>query len=380
MNAGKGTFGKLVDGKVFEYLLQNTVNTVNVNVTYYNLMRRPIGYKDYFGICASVDCDMNYSGPEEILVRVKHTFNRNALIDDLELRKYLDNTEKAKVAGDILNQIGQIKMSMNNYHLANEVTYFIKYTKAQIDAAGGCIYLNEFDIMLGYFDVVRDTPHERSAKNIVKGLEQSLDSRACFSLGFMLVDNHHQVGCLWLNTGVDHKDEHGHNCNIHRVDAIQSNDLESGVYYTYTVPQGKEKIPKTIYATLEDAERVFGLYGNRIEAATLGSPTKRNEMNLQELKDEIARKNLELAMHKQRVEEDQRLHNQREAELKHEWDKLATARERAQEEEARARAQEQQRRKETGEWNKTVVESVKQLGAMATVILSIVALVVKIKA
>jgi hypothetical protein len=264
----------------------------SVNYQMSSTMRTPIFWRNALGIVVCEPSTVSTTADEYFYIKIEYEFDPGVKIDARELLSELelpDNHVERKGIVDALYTLEHEPMWYNQ----RKFSYTLGISREDLEKVGGVVYLNDVDLVIG-FEKHRDAvahpfsqPGQRQRLNESFALEEGLTQR------YLMVDNSGIYGQRWVNTGYD----------VFELKSVSDPQLRDGVYVTTRSSINSE--PETVFYEYADAEKALGLYRNRAEAESFGSPEARFKAELKEAEHDLSLEKIAVQKHKQEITREQ---------------------------------------------------------------------------
>lgn len=313
----KHLFGSVVADPQEEPKRKNPNCATNVRYEFYSTLRKKCFWRDSRGVVAVEGPNAATSG-EAFYITVEYDLQTNVELDARELFATLNLPDNSPLRKELYNRIS----ALNNTVLWNgnrRFRYTVAVTAQQIDAAGGVVYLRDFDLIIGYDHLREQALHPYSQEGQLARMRQQINyGNEGSNLRFVLIDNTGRVEPVWYNNGIV----------VVEIKPQRDSQLADGLYVFYQYGEGEEV--EAEYLSLNDSKAKYHLFDTRIEAINLGKLDKIIERIKLDNEAELLDKKQELTLLEQDVRREK-------AELEREKNRITAARE----EEERRRKDEQ---------------------------------------
>lgn len=285
-----------------------------------------------------------FQSGKEFCIRTNYHFHSNTriLTTITHLGEYIKNSTERQEDLDIIYKA--LVTAYNNDSRVNSLTITID-RRIDITAVKqkGSVYIPEVDMVLqvGQPDLDKSHPYSRDGRAKAEYVDFILDKKVSGIL-MELVDNEQNHKSRYLYAALQ----------VIEIPSIQDKTRASGVYFSKVEYNGLEEVHiKPHYYTLEEAEKVLGLYRTKDEAITGGNPeflTKKLNQERDEKLTEL-KHDLDIAKSQMKLDEMKRDQQLKEAEhrLREAEHKLKMAELKAKEDEAKAAAELEKEKKES---------------------------------
>jgi hypothetical protein len=348
-----------------------------------------------------IEPEASASAEEYFYILVEYEFDLGHKFDTRELVSNLPLPKTDSVYKKILERIQQLEHQPHTLG-QRKFRYTLGVSRAQIEEAGGAVYLRDLDIIVGFDKYRDDVLHPYSSGGIAKLLSKNfIHDAEGLTQRYLFVDNTGSQGSRWINTWY----------GVFELKPFANPQIDDGIHITVNC-MGKRD-PYTEHLTLAEAEEKLGLQKSKSEAECFGradvvtkAKQAENERELLSLKHQLAvdklaldRERDELDREKERrkeqiKEEDARRERERKDHddmLRRERDAMEVQKERLRQEfqhdemrykldsEARKRQYEFEKmdRSDRSEYTKAMIDIAKGVLSLATIGLSIYAVVQK---
>lgn len=316
----KHLFGSVVADPQEEPKKKNPSIATNVRYEFYSTIRKKIFWRDARGITA-IESPNTTPGPEAFYITIEYELQASVDLDTRELIAGLGLPDNSPLRKELLQQIQALNSAMS-WNNCRRLKHTVAVTAEQIDAAGGVVYLRDFDLIVGYEHLRDQALHPYSQEGLIARMRQQINfNEQGVNLRFVWINNTGRVDPVFFNNGV----------TVIEIRPMRDCHLADGLYVFYQYAAGEEVQHE--YLALSDARTKFHLFDTHIEAVNLGNLDKVVErlkheyetqnliekQRLTELDNEIRREKMEFERAKQRFvveqEEEQAKRKQRQAEL-----------------------------------------------------------------
>lgn len=265
----------------------------SVTMTFHNSFCRPVFWRTANGVLHIESAAFQVTGEEAFYITLQYEFEPGGKIDTRGLLNDLDLPEKHVERPKIYEALEALNHRAR-WHTHRQFHYTLKITKEAIDDAGGVVYINDVDLVIGYQAHADTLAHPYSRTGQRERVSQWVPQQDGFSQTVLLVDNSGVTGPLWFNNGF----------GTYELRPVVTNELRDGVYVANR--DGATGNPTSEYYTFEEAKDVLGLYLSRSEAEAFGSPKEQHkhsiqqrELEVQTMKQNLKEKEAEAALAKQ---------------------------------------------------------------------------------
>lgn len=139
--------------------------------------------------------------------------------------------------------------------------YVLGVSRKQLEDAGGAVYLQDLDIVVGFDRCRDDVLHPYSANGLAQLLSTNfIHDAEGLSQRYLFVDNSGTEGSRWINLWY----------GVFELKPFRNPQLADGVHITLAT-MGKQA-PYTARLSLAEAESALGLYKSKSEAECFGRP------------------------------------------------------------------------------------------------------------
>lgn len=264
----------------------------SVNYQMRSTMRAPLFWRNALGIVVCEPGAVATTADEYFYITIEYEFDPGVKIDARELLSELelpDNHVERKDIYDALNTLerepawfGQRKFS-----------YTLGISRETLEEVGGVVYLNDVDLVVGFEKHRAEAVHPYSQPGQRMRLNETVTPEDGLNQRYLLVDNSGIYGPRWINTGY----------SVFELKPVADPQLRDGVYVTTRATSHAD--PETVFYAHADAEKALGLYRNRPEAETFGSPEAKFKAELKQTEQDLTRDKMELQRNKQEIEREQ---------------------------------------------------------------------------
>jgi hypothetical protein len=268
---------------------QGKRRTTSVNIQMTSTMRTPVFWRNALGIVVVEPPTAATTHEEMFYVTIEYDIDPGVNIDSRELIDELNLPEKHVERKRIYEILTRIEREPT-WQRPRRFNYTIGISAEQLTQYGGVVYLNDVDLVIGFEQYREAALHPYSPAGqrqtiadqtpIINGVQQQ----------YLFVDNSGINGVRWVNTGF----------GVFELRAHRDPAINDGVYVTYG--DGRYAKPKTDFYPLEEAETALGLYLNKAQAESFGSPEERFKTQMKEIEQEITRDKMETTRLKQEAE------------------------------------------------------------------------------
>lgn len=276
-------------------------------MVFHNSMRRPVFWRTANGVLHIESAAFEATIEEAFYITLHYEFEPGGKIDTRGLLNDMNLPDKHVERPKIYEALERLNHRAR-WHTHRDFHYTLKIPKDAIDEAGGVVYVNDVDVVVGYQDYADTLAHPYSRTGQCERVGQWCPQTDGFSQTVLLVDNSGTTGPLWFNNGF----------GTHELRPVVTNELRDGVYVANRDPT-KENLTSKHY-TFEEAKDALGLYVSRSEAESFGSPKEQHKQSLQtrefelqeskqhlkELEAEAAREKQKAMRDKEQLDEDRR--------------------------------------------------------------------------
>lgn len=323
------------------------------------------------------------NGQPALTIVYEYCIDLSSAVDTRELLKDTGIPSRDALRKDLANQINEMLRNRTYNRRQERISFAVGITEEELHRAGGLIYLQDIDMVVGYERRQHDAYHPLSHSGMMERMSKSLAIEPGTQQRIVIIDNTGIPVTRWMNTGQE----------VLQVRSFSDPSVKSGVYLTYTTPDRNE--PVSSYFSLEEAEEKLGLYITYEQAAGFGSPELMKKQELKDLelkigidKQELQRQKTEFERQKLEAEEKNRLleENLKDEERRRQREKedhdhrYRIMREEMELEKLKRNDQvdfEKQRRKERSEMWKSVVDVFKTVLTLITTVTSLFVLMQK---
>jgi hypothetical protein len=313
-------FGSIAIDPQEEPKKKNPNVATNVRYEFYSTMRKKIFWRDSRGVVAIEGPNAATSG-EAFYITVEYDLQTNVELDTRELFASFNLPDSSPLRKELYNRINALANTVS-WNSNRRFRYTVAVTADQIEAAGGVVYLRDFDLIVGYEYLREEALHPYSQEGQLARMRQQMQyGNQGANLRFVLIDNTGKVEPVWYNNGIV----------VVEIKPQRDVQLADGLYVFYQYREGEEV--QAEFLSLVDSKAKYHLFDTRIEAVNLGKLDKMlerlkydNEAVLLEMKQQLAtteieqkREKVELEREKQRLqaerEEDERRRKEEQTEL-----------------------------------------------------------------
>lgn len=284
----------------------------SVRMEIHNTMRAPIFWKNSLGIVIFEAPHASTTADEFIYITVEYEVDSGVKIDSRGLLNEADLPENHVERKQIYDLLKRMESTPSWMH-QRKFSYTLGLSREALEGAGGVVYLNDVDLVVGYERHADSVHHPYTKQGQKNTLNEYTEKYTGFQQRYLFVDSSGLSGNRWVNTGY----------GVFELKAINDPQFRDGVYVTTS--NTLESEPKTEYYSLTDAEKALGLYRTRAEAEVYGSPDTRfkaemtqrdielttRKKEMEELKFDLERQKITLQEEKQRKEAEWREHREK---------------------------------------------------------------------
>lgn len=304
----------------------------SVRYEFVSTMRKKMFWRDSRGVVL-VECNSVTTTPDEgFYINVEYELTSGSELDPRELLASMELPDSSPIRKELLKRINE---------LSNDQTWraqrYLKFTMGisakELDAAGGVVYLRDFDLIVGYDHLREQAMHPFTQPARLESMRQQLDANTMgINLRIIYIDNTHKQHPVWYNHGM----------GAVEIKPETDPQLEDGFYVFYRRKEGDEFQYR--YFSIEEAKKQLGLYINEIEALNFGNPKAVYEAQIRDQEHQL------VMLKQENVQIEQR-NKQWKLEMEQERDALRYEREQQTEELRLQRERDDERRKrQTQEW------------------------------
>lgn len=316
----KHLFGSVVADPQEEPKKKNPNCATNVRYEFYSTMRKKVFWRDSRGVVAVEGPNSATSG-EAFYITVEYDLQTNVELDARELFAAFNLPDNSPLRKELYQRINSLSNTVS-WNANRRFRYTVAVTAEQIDAAGGVVYLRDFDLIVGYDHVREQALHPYSQEGQLARMRQQINyGNEGANLRFVLIDNSGRVEPVWYNNGIV----------VVEIKPQRDSQLADGLYVFYQYGEGEEV--QVEFLPLKDSKTKYHLFDTRMEAINLGKLDKiierikyDNEADLLEkkqalavLENDIRREKADLDREKQRItatrEEEERRRKDEQAEI-----------------------------------------------------------------
>jgi hypothetical protein len=313
----KHLFGSVVADPQEEPKRKNPNCATNVRYEFYSTLRKKCFWRDSRGVVAVEGPNAATSG-EAFYITVEYDLQTNVELDVRELFATLNLPDNSPLRKELYNRINSLNNTVQ-WNGNRRFRYTVAVTAAQIDAAGGVVYLRDFDLIIGYDHLREQALHPYSQEGQLARMRNQIDyGNEGVNLRFVLIDNTGRVDPVWYNNGIV----------VVEIKPQRDSQLADGLYVFHQYGEGEEV--EAEFLPLKDSMTKYHLFDTRIEAINLGKLDKIIERIKLDNEAELLNKKQELTLLEQDVRREK-------AELERDKQRITATRE----EEERRRKDEQ---------------------------------------
>lgn len=303
----KHLFGSITADPQEEPKKKNPNCATNVRYEFYSTLRKKVFWRDCRGVVA-VEGPNTATRGEAFYITVEYELQTSVELDARELFTTFNMPDNSPLRKELYQRITELNntVSWNNQR---RFKYTVAVTAEQIDAAGGVVYLRDFDLIVGYDHVREQALHPYSHEGQLARMRQQITyGNEGVNLRFVLIDNTGRVEPVWYNNGIV----------VVELKPQRDGHLADGLYVFFQRADGDET--EAEFLSLTDGKAKYHLFDTRIEAINLGKLDKilerikiENETEVLELKQALTRTELEQKREKVELDrEKNRLQSERE--------------------------------------------------------------------
>ena len=248
----------------------------SITWTIRNTMRRRVFWRNALGITNIEDTGVASTANEGIFVTIEYYFCRKSRTDARELLRDIDDRDYKDLRKDVYEQLERIEAARMPMTDDRRFTYTVGITARELEQAGGSLYLQDIDLVIGWEENINDIEHPYSTIGQFIRLNQSMSPDKGVQQRLLVVDNSGEDKYYYINTGQ----------RVLMCKTIRDPSLQEGFYITYQDDQSGRA--ETILYNREEAHKELGIYASRHEAETMGSPEDRNKQALRDLEHQLA--------------------------------------------------------------------------------------------
>lgn len=313
----KHLFGSVVADPQEEPKRKNPNCATNVRYEFYSTLRKKCFWRDSRGVVAVEGPNAATSG-EAFYITVEYDLQTNVELDARELFATFNLPDNSPLRKELYTRINSLNNTVQ-WNNNRRFRFTVAVTADQLDAAGGVVYLRDFDLIVGYDHLREQALHPYSQEGQLARMRQQIDyGNEGVNLRFVLIDNTGRIESHWYNNGVA----------VVEIKPQRDAQLADGLYVFYQQGEGEEV--QVEFLPLKDSKAKFHLFDTRIEAINLGKLDKIIERIKLDNEAELLEKKQELTLLEQDVRREK-------AELEREKNRITNARD----EEERRRKDEQ---------------------------------------
>jgi len=313
----KHLFGSVVADPQEEPKRKNPNCATNVRYEFYSTLRKKCFWRDSRGVVAVEGPNAATSG-EAFYITVEYDLQTNVELDARELFATFNLPDNSPLRKELYTRINSLNNTVQ-WNNNRRFRFTVAVTADQLDAAGGVVYLRDFDLIVGYDHLREQALHPYSQEGQLARMRQQIDyGNEGVNLRFVLIDNTGRIESHWYNNGVA----------VVEIKPQRDTQLADGLYVFYQQGEGEEV--QVEFLPLKDSKAKFHLFDTRIEAINLGKLDKIIERIKLDNEAELLEKKQELTLLEQDVRREK-------AELEREKNRITNTRD----EEERRRKDEQ---------------------------------------
>jgi hypothetical protein len=219
---------------------------------------------------------------------VEYELQTSVTLDTHELFATFNLPDNSPLRKELYQRITDLNNQVS-WNANRRFRYTVAVTADQIDAAGGVVYLRDFDLVVGYDHVREQALHPFSQEGQLEKMKKQINyGNEGANIRFVLIDNTGRVEPVWYNNGIV----------VVELKPQRDSQLEDGLYVFFQRAEGEET--EIEFLPLADAMAKYHLFNTRAEAINLGKLEKilerikiENEAELLEMKQELARIEIE---------------------------------------------------------------------------------------
>lgn len=313
-------FGSIAIDPQEEPKKKNPNVATNVRYEFYSTIRKKIFWRDSRGVVAIEGPNSATSG-EAFYITIEYDLQTNVELDTRELFATFNLPDNSPLRKELYSRINSLANTVS-WNSNRRFRYTVAVSAQQLDAAGGVVYLRDFDLIVGYEHQREQALHPYSQEGQLARMRQQMQyGNQGANLRFVMIDNTGRVDPVWYNNGIV----------VVEIKPQRDPQLADGLYVFYQYKEGDEV--QAEFLSIADSKAKYHLFDTRIEAINLGKLDKildrikiENESELLTMKQQLAtveieqkREKVELERDKQRLqaerEEDERRRKEEQTEL-----------------------------------------------------------------
>ncbi|MNM20961.1 hypothetical protein D3C81_313140 [compost metagenome] len=275
-------FGSITVDPQEEPKRKNPNIATNVRYEFYSTLRKKIFWRDSRGVVAIEGPNSATSG-EAFYITIEYELQTSVELDARELFATFNLPDNSPLRKELYARINSLQGAVN-WNSNRRFRYTVAVTAAQIDAAGGVVYLRDFDLIIGYDHLREQALHPYSHEGQLARMRHQMHyGNQGANLRFVLIDNTGHVAPVWFNNGIA----------VVEIKPQRDSQLADGLYLFYQLGEGEEV--EAEFVALKDAKTKYHLFDTKIEAINLGKLDKvierikiEHETILLEKKQELA--------------------------------------------------------------------------------------------
>ncbi len=263
-----------------------------VQYSMHSTMRSPIFWRNALGIVVCEPGALSTTADEYFYITIEYEFDPGVKIDSRELLSELELPDDHVERKGIVDALSTLEREPTWYN-QRKFSYTLGISRETLEHMGGVVYLNDVDLVVG-FEKHRDAAiHPFSQPGQRQRLNETFQMNDGLTQRYLMVDNSGINGTRWVNTGY----------GVFEIHSVQDPQLRDGVYVTTRNTANAE--PETVFYDFTNADKALGLYRNRTEAESFGSPDARFKAELKEAEQDLTREKMDLQRNKQEIEREQ---------------------------------------------------------------------------
>jgi hypothetical protein len=258
---------------------------VTIQMTVSSSIREPVFWRNALGIEVVEAPAMGTHEDEFVYITFTYSFSGGVRVDTRSLLKDLhvpdNHVEKKRIAERLHAMEKEPRwVSKRQFH------YTLGISRQRLLDAGGVVYLNDVDLIIGFERHRHEALHPYSIEGQIQRVNDTLQPLDGVTQRFIIIDTANQFGPRWINTGY----------SVYELTPVVDPSLKDGVYVTTS--NNSARGPISQWYSFEEANEKLGLYRSAVEAEHFGDPKSRAQQALHEKEEALNQSKLDLQQEK----------------------------------------------------------------------------------